>query len=217
MPDFYEYLPQGALLGAIDQDQSRDDLRFVFRHCNKKHKILDVACGEGRHLIPLRARNYAVEGVDSSKNLLRHAKAIARKKGIKISVRLGTMERLPYPDKCFDRVFCMWSSFNHLLQKEMQVRALREFVRVLRPKGRAFLDLAYLPFVASQGNVVYGKDKHIVQSGVYKGKVLWLYLHDERSVASLMKSAKIANFKSYTRIFGSSRRLIVSLQPAKNL
>lgn len=46
----------------------------------RQNKILDIACGGGRIAIPLAQRGAEVTGVDISKEMLNHAKKLAKKK-----------------------------------------------------------------------------------------------------------------------------------------
>lgn len=54
---------------------------------------------------------------------------------------VGNMLDLSFPSQSFDRVFCLWASFNHLLKRNEQTRALREMLRVLFPGGLMFLEV----------------------------------------------------------------------------
>lgn len=103
-------------------------------------RILDAGCGYGRIGIPLAAAGYSVVGIDVSPMMLAEAQRRARVAGVVVDWQLGDFCRLPYPDRSFDVVLCMWLTFNELLQEDDQIEALREMHRVLRPGGWALLD-----------------------------------------------------------------------------
>ena len=91
--------------------------------------LLDVGCGTG-FLIDLLAKrkNAKYCGVDLSDGMIRVAKGKAIH-GAEFIV--GSAERLPYPDECFDIVTCS-QSFHHYPNPE---KAMREARRVLKPGG----------------------------------------------------------------------------------
>jgi SAM-dependent methyltransferase len=91
-------------------------LTEVFGAPEGKH-LLDLACGAGRHSIPLARRGYEVTGVDASDEFLQHAKRASD--GLDVHYRLGDMRDLPWRAH-FDGALCMGNSFGYLDRKEMR-------------------------------------------------------------------------------------------------
>jgi SAM-dependent methyltransferase len=89
-------------------------------------RILDAGCGTGNNLAHLRARGRPV-GIDVSEEALR----FCRSRGV-TAARAG-LERLPFPDACFDWV----TSFDVLYHRGVtdDRAAARELARVIRPGG----------------------------------------------------------------------------------
>jgi SAM-dependent methyltransferase len=105
---------------------------FLKRICAtlpNKPEILDVGCGTGANL-QLLGKFGQAEGVDVSPDAL----AFCRERGL-TGVRLGTAERLPYPDESFDLVTGL-DVVEHL---DDDIAGLKEMKRVLRPGGRALV------------------------------------------------------------------------------
>jgi ubiquinone/menaquinone biosynthesis C-methylase UbiE len=102
----------------------------------KREAVLDAGCGMGQWSAVLAEANAQVEGIDLNKGRLRVAKTLCTETGlINCSFRGSSMEALPYPNACFDLVFCYGAfMFTHMPQ------ALSEFARVLRPNGRLYLN-----------------------------------------------------------------------------
>lgn len=92
-------------------------------------KLLDAGCGSGRTLDDL-ARYGSAYGIDSSA----WGVAATRGRGHR-HARLGSLERLPYPDATFDVVTCL-DVLEHLPN---DVRALAELRRVTTPGGHLLL------------------------------------------------------------------------------
>ncbi|MHB9132209.1 MAG: class I SAM-dependent methyltransferase [Armatimonadota bacterium] len=103
-------------------------------------RVLDLACGQGRHAIPLAARGFQVTGLDYQQNLLQAATRRAREEGVTLSFVRGDMRCLPFTGK-FDAVLNIFSAFGYFSDEE-NARVLREMARVLRPGGWLILDVA---------------------------------------------------------------------------
>ncbi len=88
---------------------------------------LDAACGTGRHAARLAARGHRVIGVDSSPEMLAHA----RRRLPEADFRQGDLHSLPLPDDHVDVVVCALA----LVHLPDLTPAFREFARVLRPGG----------------------------------------------------------------------------------
>lgn len=112
--------------------------RFVLRALpvTPEWRILDIGCGQGRHLDILRRNGYAhCAGLDLSLPLLRDARAAG------LPVARGDMRRLPFRAEGFDLVTSFFTSFGYFATFEEDVDTLAQFVSVLKPGGFLFLDL----------------------------------------------------------------------------
>lgn len=97
-------------------------------------RILDCACGQGRHARLLAEAGFDVTGLDWSADLLREARAQGTGRSLRY-VR-GDMRRLPprWTGR-FDAVVNLFTSFGFFLHPADDGRALREMARVLAPGG----------------------------------------------------------------------------------
>jgi ubiquinone/menaquinone biosynthesis C-methylase UbiE len=98
--------------------------------------VLDVACGTGRHILPLSELGFEAVGLDASRRLLRIAKQ--RSRGL---VVLGDMRCLPFRAEAFTAAINMDTSFGYLPTEEADMQSLTEMRRVLRRDGRLVLDV----------------------------------------------------------------------------
>lgn len=105
--------------------------------------VLDLACGDGRHLPPLEAAGYRTVGMDLSPVLLDRAR---RRPAVRALVR-GDMRRLPFADACLDGVASFFTSFGYFRRREDDRRVLREIRRTLRDEGAFLLDFLNAPHV----------------------------------------------------------------------
>lgn len=105
-------------------------------------RILDLACGQGRHTLELVRRGYQAEGLDRSRFLISRAKNTAKKQGISIKFREGDARKMPYPSDTFDVVLILGNSFGYFETVRDDLRILKEVYRVLKPWGRVLIDVA---------------------------------------------------------------------------
>ncbi len=119
-----------------------DDFETVGRLVTEGERVLDLACGYGR-LTSLMARLGAnAYGLDISPVLINSAQQDACKAGLNnLSYLLGDMRNLPYDPEFFDKVFCFWNSFVHMLTTRDQTRCLMEIYRVLKLSGYCYMVL----------------------------------------------------------------------------
>lgn len=108
-----------------------------------EHEVLDLCCGQGRHVIELTTRGYTnVEGLDRSRYLVQKARARAKKNALSVKFREGDARRLPYRPDTFDVVLILGNSFGYFETVQDDLAVLRGVCRVLKPWGRLLIDLA---------------------------------------------------------------------------
>jgi len=109
-------------------------------HLRKGGRILDVACGAGRHTIELAKRGYRVTGLDLSSPLLAEGRKAARQAGVKATFVQGDMRRLRYRN-AFDAAISMFTSFGYFDRPDEDREVLRGIARALRPRGKFLMEL----------------------------------------------------------------------------
>ncbi len=140
MTNLYEKIGAEGLEQMADDFKVNDDIDFVKSKSKKDEHILDLACGYGRVSLSLASDGYTnVAGLDLAPNLIRAAKKKAKAAGLAVHFDVGDMTRIPYEANSFDKVFCLWNSFNEILAQTEQVKVLKEVFRVLKYKGQAFI------------------------------------------------------------------------------
>lgn len=99
-------------------------------------RVLDAACGTGRHAIALAQRGYEVAGADLSAAMVSQARANAAAAQVEVpfvQAGLGHLaDNLPGP---WDAVLCLGHSLPHLLSAAEVAAALEDMARILRPGG----------------------------------------------------------------------------------
>jgi len=126
-----------------DVESSRAEVGFVLKVLKPApgDPVLDLGCGSGRHTLALCERGMKnVIGLDLSADLLEEAGENLA--GCRNSVALvrGDMLRLPFRDEAFDCVGSFFTSFGYFMSDGENLAVLLEMARVLRRRGRVWLD-----------------------------------------------------------------------------
>lgn len=105
--------------------------------------ILELGCGTGRLLVPLAEAGYRITGVDSSPEMLEHARQRIERAGLDDVdlLQLDMRALAGLPPEHFQMVFCAVNSFLHLETPDDQLLALRGVRRLLKSSGIFVLDL----------------------------------------------------------------------------
>lgn len=112
------------------------------------HRVLDLGCGTGSHLIPLAQRGYRAHGVDRSRHMLAAARRKARAAGVadRVSLEQGDIQRFA-ARRPFDVVICMFAVLGYQAANDALFATLRKVRKSLRPGGIFICDFWYGPAV----------------------------------------------------------------------
>lgn len=130
-----EYL---ALYPHRDAEEAKRAVELLSRtaEVTPGGRVLDLACGGGRHLAELCRLDFDATGLDLSIPLLRAAQAAAPD----ASLVRGDMRALPFAPGSFDGVTSFFTSFGYFEDEYDDVRVLREVRRALKDGGTFLLD-----------------------------------------------------------------------------
>jgi SAM-dependent methyltransferase len=101
--------------------------------------VLDLACGHGRHAIPLAERGLDVTGYDLSEAFLERARAEAAASGVAVRFLRGDMRALPFEAE-FEVVINVFTAFGYFADPEDDLATLRHVYRALVPGGRFLME-----------------------------------------------------------------------------
>jgi SAM-dependent methyltransferase len=109
-------------------------------------RVLDLACGRGRHAVHLARRGYEVTGIDLSQAIIEHARIRARRADLPIRFLQGDM-RDPMPDEVFDGIVNLFTSFGYFEEEEDHGRVIGAVSQMLVSGGWFFQDFLNAPYV----------------------------------------------------------------------
>jgi SAM-dependent methyltransferase len=105
-------------------------------------KLLDVACGTGRHALAFADLGYDVTGTDLNEELLAAGRGAA---GDRVRFVQGDMCDLDVPGGPFDLVTCLFDSIGYPQDDDRVVAALRSLGRHVTPEGRVVVEFLHAP------------------------------------------------------------------------
>lgn len=120
-----------------------------------KAKILDLACGKGRHSIYLNQKGFDVTGVDLSEENIKFA---STKQNDSLHFAVHDMRDV-FATEEFDYVFNLFTSFGYFDSKEENLNVIDATIQSLKPGGKFLLDFLN-PYVVVN-NLVHEEDKTI--------------------------------------------------------
>ena len=103
-------------------------------------KILDLACGFGRHANRLAALGHSVTSVDFTAGFLEIARRHAAEQGVRVDYRQGDMRQINFVEE-FDRVVLLFTSFGYFEDGE-NVQVMENVARALKPGGLLRFDIS---------------------------------------------------------------------------
>ena len=98
-------------------------------------RVLDVGCGDGRYFEALKDKKANYVGVDNCEALIKKTRKYENRK---TKFLVGDILDLPFGDNQFDYVLCI-AVLHHIPSRELQLKALCEMRRVLKPGGKLIM------------------------------------------------------------------------------
>lgn len=128
-------------LDYLTPEKTKQEVDFIEQKVNLKSadKILDLACGHGRHAIELARRGYKVVGLDYSEPFISKARHDAKKAGVEVKFLQGDMKNLPFKQE-FDVVITVFTTFGYFNDEQNQ-KVLYEINKALKPGGKFLIDV----------------------------------------------------------------------------
>lgn len=133
---------------------------FIKRLINYLHpapgnRMLDVACGKGRHSKTLASLGFAVTGIDISADSIAYAKQFEKDN---LDFYVHDM-RLPFWGNYFQYAFNFFTSFGYFKTRREHDDAIRTIAKSLKRDGMFVID--YLNIHFAEENLVYNESREI--------------------------------------------------------
>jgi len=158
-----------------DFEEAERFITNLFRHLKpgKKARVLDLACGKGRHAVFVNSLGYDTTGVDLSENSIRKAKAFENER-----LRFFRHDmREPLPGESYDVVLNLFTSFGYFDDKSENEAVIKSIYNTLTDDGYLVIDFLNATYVRenliphttiNRGNILFDISKKIEQDKVVK-------------------------------------------------
>ena len=103
-------------------------------------RVMDIACGAGRHALELARLGFKTTANDLSPFLLECTRTQAEQENVSIECTREDMRRIT-AENAYDLVVQLFSSFGYFKAKEEDLEVLRNVHKALKKNGRYVLDL----------------------------------------------------------------------------
>ena len=104
--------------------------------------VLEMACGTGRLLLPIRKSGVDIDGFDVSPAMIARLKDRARAAGLEVRAEVADMRAFAMGRR-YARIFCGFNGFAHCETIEDQLATLRGALEHLEPGGTLAVHMSY--------------------------------------------------------------------------
>lgn len=98
-------------------------------------RLLELACGTGRHALELERLGYRIVATDYSEDLLAVARQKAAVANSRVEFRFQDMRSLDLAGELFDGAYCLFDSIGYVQTNDSINKVLQGVRRHLRPEG----------------------------------------------------------------------------------
>lgn len=188
------------------QDRDEKEAAFLIRNLlqylelEPPAKILDLACGKGRHSRYLNTLGYDVIGVDLSEQSINYAKQYEND-----LLHFEVHDKInPYP-KQFDAVFNLFTSFGYFEDSEDNLQVIKNIKSSLKPSGYGIID--FMNAYKAQENLVKEEIKTVdgirfhlyryIKNNVIYKDIRFRFLDNEYHYTERVNALKLEDFEAY--------------------
>lgn len=168
---------------------------------NADAKMLDIACGKGRHSIYLNKKGFDVTGIDLSEQSIKYAKQFENNH---LHFLVHDMRRLFYINY-FDVALNLFTSFGYFDTEQEHVNALKTFRKCLKADGMLVLDYFNTEKIVRNLNSCESKSlNHIkfnITKNVVDGKIIKkINFEDNGKIYNFEERVQAFSFKDFERM-----------------
>lgn len=230
--DDYIYFYQESLTEERTEEEVKALVNLVC--LEKPMKILDLACGFGRHSNRLASLGHDVTGVDLYADFLEIARRDAQAKEVHVNYVQSDMQKIEYNEE-FDRVLLLFTAFGYF-DDVSNIKVLSKIYHALKFGGMFVFDIlnrdTYLKYISPIYITEIGDDlmvdrvsfdairgrtnnrRFVIRNGVRKDKPFSIRLYNVNEITNLLLNENFTNIRYFgnwdgTPFDNKSHRLIV--------
>ena len=188
-----------------DDSEAEKIVKNIFNHLNLKEnaKVLDAACGKGRHSIQIEKLGYNVLGIDLSKNSINKAK---ENENSNLKFKIHDIS-VPLKEK-FDLVLNLFTSFGYQSKKN-DIKILQALHKNLNDDGVGVIDFLNVKKVRKElvfsetinkKNISFIIERSINKKNQLIKKISFLSKNKKYSFEEKVNALSLTDFKKYFNI-----------------
>ncbi len=161
----------------VDLDSAKEEIRFIKDTLSLADdaKILDLGCGNGRHIIELAKEGYQITGLDYSEKMLKMAAEVAIQEGVEIELIQGDMRDIKF-NEGYDGIIIMDGSFG-IFSDQDNAKLLNKVSQALKIGGRLLIESFNPYYMLYNQGISYERegDKTFIKEttfDIYQGRVI---------------------------------------------
>lgn len=185
--------------GHTEAQQFMDNLSG-YLSLEPDEKILDLACGKGRHSIYLNQLGFDVTGVDLSKNSIEYASQFENET---LRFRVHDMSK-PF-NKKFSAIFNLFTSFGYFEKEECNLNTIKAIKYDLNEKGLGVIDFMNVDYVIDHlipeetkevSGIVFHIKRYVKEGYIFK-EIKFTDNNEEFFFTERVKALTLNDFQNY--------------------
>ena len=161
-------------------------------------KILDLACGKGRHSVYLNSLGYNVTGVDLSENSIAFAKQFEND-----SLKFKVHDMCQPMNQTFDAVFNLFTSFGYFDKDDANLQTIKAIKANLNERGLGVIDFMNTEYVVenlvkADTKSVDGIDFHLkrsIENGYIIKTISFSHNNEDYQFQERVKALTLSDFE----------------------
>ena len=193
------------------QHRDEEDARWIINLLQRnisvysKSKVLDIACGSGRHSIELARRGFDVTGFDLSEYLIGEAKknlVNSKERDLKVKFLIKDMRKFNFKNS-FDIAVNIFTSFGYFESDEENSKVFENVSNSLRKDGyfifdflnKNYLENHLVPTTRNKHGNITVVQKRIIENGFVKKNIIIKAGKKESQFEEVLKLYSLSEFK----------------------
>jgi len=191
-----------------DDKEAESFINNIIKHLGVRpdDKVMDLACGKGRHAIYLNKKGFDVTGVDLSPRSIAYANQFSNSR---LKFFVHDMREV-YARESFDLILNLFTSFGYFEKEEDNFKAIKAIADSLKKGGLAVLDFMNTPKVIRnlveeeiiKVDGIEFRVKKKLEKGFIKKEILFYADGKEQRQAEKVKAITQEDFIKYFNFAG---------------